>query len=180
AVVDIFAALLNGATLFPFNIKEDDPSKLADWLIKEEITVYHSTPTLYRYFLSTVPPETKLTKLRLLVLGGEAVNKRDADRYREHLAADSLFVNLYGSTESTISALHLMNRQTEISKNTVPICCPIADTETLLLDENGEEVGVYGVGEITIKSRHSALGYWRNPDLTRAVFRPDPGDARRQ
>src|SRR2546422_9185418 len=30
------------------------------------------------------------------------------------------------------------------------------------------------VGEIAVKSRYLASGYWRRPDLTKAVFRADP------
>src|SRR5262249_45241876 len=38
AVVDIFSALLNGATLYPKDIKTDGLAGLANWLDREEIT----------------------------------------------------------------------------------------------------------------------------------------------
>jgi len=44
----------------------------------------------------------------------------------------------------------------------------------ILLDDTGEEVGFNRVGEIAIKSCYLSPGYWRKPDLTRAVFLPDP------
>jgi non-ribosomal peptide synthetase component F len=40
AVRDTFSALLNGAALFPFDLKEESGEELAKWMIREEITVY--------------------------------------------------------------------------------------------------------------------------------------------
>src|SRR5207249_4371061 len=49
-----------------------------------------------------------------------------------------------------------------------------------LLDDAGEEVEPGDTGEIAVRSRYLAPGYWRKPELTRAVFLPDPtgGSAR--
>jgi len=47
AATDIYSALLNGATLCPFEIKEEGLARLAAWLRQEEITIYHSSCLLY-------------------------------------------------------------------------------------------------------------------------------------
>ena len=50
----------------------------------------------------------------------------------------------------------------------------------LLRNAAGEQVAVYGDGEILLRSRHLALGYWGRPDLAAAAFLPDPeGEDRR-
>ena len=54
SVMDIYGALLNGATLYPIDIKQEGLAGLSQRLIDEEITVYHSTPTVYRYFVNAV------------------------------------------------------------------------------------------------------------------------------
>src|SRR6185503_20498665 len=54
AVMDIFGALLNGATLCPFDIKAEGLARFYQWLVDNEITIYHSTPTVYRYFLDSL------------------------------------------------------------------------------------------------------------------------------
>ena len=54
AVMDIYGALLNGATLYPVDIKEEGLAGLSEWLSNEEITIYHSTPTVYRYFVNSL------------------------------------------------------------------------------------------------------------------------------
>jgi len=48
------------------------------------------------------------------------------------------------------------------------------------LDEASQSVGPDAVGEIAVRSRYLAPGYWRGPDLTEAAFLADPqgGSAR--
>jgi acyl carrier protein len=60
----------------------------------------------------------------------------------------------------------------------VPIGYPVTGTTVALLNPDGEEVGVYGIGEIVIQNPHVALGYWRQPELTRAAFQGDEDDPR--
>ena len=62
----------------------------------------------------------------------------------------------------------------------MPVGYPVEGIELLLIDENGKEVGDDQIGEIVVRSRYLALGYWRRPDLTEAKFFPDPegGDKR--
>jgi len=172
AIMDIFGAILNGATLYPIDIKEEGLNYLSQWLINQKITIYHSTPTLYRYFISTLNKEQQLSHIRLVVLGGEEVVRRDVELYREHFADDCLFVNGLGPTESTVTLQYFLNKQTEISRNTIPVGYPVEETEILLLNEAGEKTNFSG--EIAIRSHHIALGYWQDPTLSQTVFLPDP------
>jgi thioesterase domain-containing protein/acyl carrier protein len=176
--MDIFGALLNGATLYPMNIKQEGLANLSVWLREQEITIYHSTPTVYRYLIGSLAGEKVLPRIRLVVLGGEEVFKRDVTLYKKQFGPDCIFVNGLGPTESTVSLQYFINSQTEITKHTVPVGYPVEDTEISLLNEAGEQTAVYG--EIAIRSPHIALGYWRKPELTAAAFLADPeGGARR-
>jgi len=174
AVMDIFGALLNGAALFPVDLNESGFDYLQDCVVNEGITVYHSTPTVYRYFVGGLADEETLDLVRLVVLGGEEVVKTDVDLYKKHFSPDCLFVNGFGPTESTLALQYFISRETEISRAAVPVGYAVPETEILLLDEFGECVPIHGVGEIAIKSDYLALGYWRNPELTAKRFVPDP------
>jgi non-ribosomal peptide synthetase component F len=55
---------------------------------------------------------------------------------------------------------------------------PVQETEVVLLNEDGSAAEIYG--EIGIRSEHVALGYWRRPELTKAVFLPEPEGGSRQ
>jgi amino acid adenylation domain-containing protein len=178
AIMDIFGALLNGATLYPVSLREEGFGQISAWLRTHEITIYHSTPTVYRYFVSALNGTEGFPKLRLVVLGGEAVYKRDVELYKHYFAPECLLVNGMGPTESTVSLQYFINKQSEILRNAVPVGYPVDGTEVLLLDEAGEPTEI--TGEIAIRSAHIALGYWGQPQLTQAAFLPDPeGGSRR-
>jgi amino acid adenylation domain-containing protein len=175
SVMDIYGALLNGATLYPIDLKEGGLAGLPEQLIDEEITVYHSTPTVYRYLLNELEvadKKSEFPKIRLVVLGGEKVNRADVELYQQNFSADCLFVNGFGPTEATVSLQNFIDKQTEIIGDSVPVGFPVADTEVLLLNKAGKPAEISG--EIAIKSEHVALGYWRNTDATTAAFNSSP------
>jgi amino acid adenylation domain-containing protein len=175
AVMDIYGALLNGATLYAIDLKEDGLVDLPQQLIAEKITVYHSTPTVYRYFVNELNDADKkfeFPNLRLVVLGGEKVNRADVESYRQHFGDDCLFVNGLGPTEATVSLQHFIDKRTNISTESVPVGFAVADTEVLLLNQAGQRAEISG--EIAIKSAHVALGYWRNHEATAQAFGGSP------
>jgi len=168
AVMDIYGALLNGATLYPLDIKEDGFGGLCETLSEQGITIYHSTPTVYRYFVNEMQGRGQLPGLRLVVLGGEEVTPSDVELYQNNFADDCLLVNGLGPTESTVSLQYFINKQTAISGTRVPVGYPVDATEVSLISNAGKRTEMYG--EIAIKSEHVALGYWRNAKTTDAVF----------
>src|SRR5205085_11283975 len=91
-----------------------------------------------------------------------------------HFAAHAILVNGLGPTESTLALQFFIDPDTRIHRNAVPVGYPVDATEVWLLNEAGEQPAVYGLGEIAIRSEQTALGYWNRPDITEAVFLPDP------
>jgi amino acid adenylation domain-containing protein len=174
AIVDIFAALLNGATVCPWSVKEQGLAALAAWILQEKITIYHSTRTFYESFLDSLDRRIRFPELQAVVLGGEAALQHDFVSFQRQFSQNSIFFNLYGATESSINLLYPMNGQTTVTQNTLPIGYPVEDTEVRLVNEAGEEAELYG--EIAIRSAHVALGYWGQPEMTRNAFLPDPVD----
>ncbi len=180
SVKNIFGALLNGATLLPFNLKEEGPARLSAWLTEEAVTLCQMVPTVFRHFVSDLAGTEMFPALRVLYLTGEPLLKRDVEMYRAHFPASCLLVNALASTELNTVRQYFIDKGTEISGSVAPVGYAVEDTEILLLDETGAAVGPGLVGEIAIKSRYLSLGYWRKPDLTGEVFFPDPdgGDRR--
>jgi amino acid adenylation domain-containing protein len=176
----IFLAGLNGAALFPFNIKEEGLTHFGTWLTQKGITFYCSIPTLFRHFVRTLRDEKAFPSVRLIWLSGETVEERDVARYRKHFSSDCLFIHGFGATETGPVLFYFIDAKMRLPDNNVPLGYVAEGAEVLLLDENGAEVGNNRMGEIAVKSRYLALGYWRQPELTQAVFGPDPsgGDAR--
>src|SRR5207247_2488216 len=138
SVSDIFGALLNGAGLFPFNIKEEGLLHLKDWLINEEITVYHSVPTVFRHFVATLNGAEQFPKLRLVKLGGESVHRKDFDEFKKHFPPSCLFQVGFGATEINSICQYFCDHWSTFGGATAPVGYVMDDTEILLLDGNGQ------------------------------------------
>ncbi|UCE20068.1 MAG: non-ribosomal peptide synthetase [Gemmatimonadota bacterium] len=174
SVRTIYGALLNGASLFPLNIKEEGFVSLSDWMIEQEITIYRSVPTVFRHFARTLSRKMDFPVIRLIYLAGEPVYRRDVMLYRDHFSSDCILVNGLGSIESLTYRWYFLDKNVHITGTNVPVGFAIDDMEVQLLGDNGKEVGVNEIGEIAVKSRYLSPGYGQNPDLTRQKFRPDP------
>jgi acyl-coenzyme A synthetase/AMP-(fatty) acid ligase/acyl carrier protein len=166
--------LLNGAALYPFDLRKEGVDRLADWMIQEEITNYHSTPTAFRRLASALTGKEKFPLLRLIELGGEPVYKEDVELYKQHFSQDCFLVNNFGVREAGFIACYFVDRETPITTSTVPAGYPVEDVEIRLLDDAGNQVDPGCAGEIVVKSRYLRLGYWQRPELTEAAFRADP------
>ncbi|ARV58500.1 acyl-CoA synthetase [Nostocales cyanobacterium HT-58-2] len=174
AMRGITNALLNGASLYPLNVKEEGLNSLVNWLIQEEITIYHSVATLFRQFVGILTEEQQFPKLRVLIFGGEPVLRRDVDLYKKYFSSNcAMYVGL-GATETGTVRQFIVDKNTQIDTSTVPIGYPVEGIEILLLDEAGVEVECGSIGEIAVKSEYVALGYWQKPELTKTAFQPDP------
>ncbi|MES2936776.1 MAG: non-ribosomal peptide synthase/polyketide synthase [Pseudomonadota bacterium] len=170
AVMDILGALLNGARLVIADPRGGAPHELVERILAERISIYHSTPTLYRHLFGAAP-QLQASPLRLVVLGGEPVAATDLALFDSVFPADCVLVNGYGPTESTL-ALQQFIRHGETSLQPPAAGLPIEGT-AIALGEPDAKPHAYQSGEIIIRSEHVALGYWNAPELTTAAFGTD-------
>ncbi|MGX7825168.1 beta-ketoacyl synthase N-terminal-like domain-containing protein [Actinokineospora sp. 24-640] len=101
AIPDLFPALLTGAAVVPVDVRAAGVAETARLLAEHAVTVYHSTPTLYRYLLDY---GRSLPSVRAVLLGGEQATWADLRRGRNAFAPGCVFVNGYGATEVTFAA----------------------------------------------------------------------------
>lgn len=180
SLTGIFGALLNGGASFPFDLQAEGLHHLADWLVREEITIFKSVTTIFRRFAESLTGGEQFPRLRLVHVGGETVTHRDVDLFKVRFPATCRLVVRLSSTETGIVCYYPVNPATPVQAHVVPVGYPVADKEVLLLDDAGNLVGPDQIGEIAVKSRYLADGYWRQPEHTRATFLADPegGDVR--
>ncbi len=176
-LMDLFGALLSGASAHLWDLRRRGFAGLSSWMRERRITVIHATPTVFRQILAE-PGRAILPDVRRVVLGGEAVRAADLVAFRSAFSPDAVLVNGLGPTESTLALQAFFSASDPIDDDPIPIGRPVAGTEARLLDEHGR-ASTTDEGELAIVSRHVALGYWRRPDLTAAVFLDDPGSRAR-
>ena len=180
SVRTVYGALLNGASLYPFDITAEGLNSLANWLTLNEITIYRSVPTVFRHFASTLTGEERFPKLRLIYLAGEPVYKNDVVLYRKYFSKDCIFVNRLGTGEALTFRWYFIDKNTPIEGPLVPVGYPVPDKEVVLLDAMQKDADNSRTGEIAVKSCFLSPGYWNRLDLTRAAFLTDPDGGNRR
>ncbi|TDP89071.1 beta-ketoacyl synthase N-terminal-like domain-containing protein [Labedaea rhizosphaerae] len=149
AIPDLYPALLTGATVVPVDVRAVGVAATAQALDRHGVTVYHSTPTLYRYLLDALGG-TRLAAVRTVLLGGEQATHLDLHRGRDSFAPDCVFVNGYGMTEATFVAHHRLPAAAVDPSVSGPL--PIGSALP------GFELALTG-GEIEVRGHHLVAGY---------------------
>lgn len=175
SLLPIFGTLLTGGTLLPFDLKHG-LANLSHWLREERITVFMGVPTLFRHLAQSLSGDEEFPDLRLITVGGEAVLKSDVELYKKYFAKYASMRHGIGGTEMGSFRYFMIDKDTEIPENIVPVGYPLPDKEVLILDDDGQPVPPNEVGEIVVKSRYLSGGYWRRPELTAEKFKDVPGE----
>jgi len=172
SIPDLYSALLNGATLYPYDVRDrDDNLKLSEFLLQEKITVWHSVPSLYNFFVNTLTGEEHFDHLRCIMLGGEPLRWYEIEMFKKHFAG-AIFANIYGQTEATVNSIWTIGADDPISR--LVIGEPLDNTRVFVVDKEGNEVDRFETGEILVACPHISPGYWKSEELTKKSFSLDP------
>ncbi|MBW1742417.1 MAG: AMP-binding protein [Deltaproteobacteria bacterium] len=174
SMASTFGGLLNGATVCPYSLKGPGLVHLAEWLSQEKITFCVLVSSAFRRFVDTLKGTETFPHLRLIVLAGEPVYRRDVELYKEHFSDDCILCVRLAGTETHEIRSYFIDKETRIPESLVPVGYALIDKDVRLMDDDSKEVPINEVGEIVVSSRYLALGYWLQPDLTQEDFRPDP------
>lgn len=169
----LWCALLNGATLCPFPVKSRGVTGLAGWIVDRGLTVYVSSASIFRALVKTIDNRFVFPGVRAVRLASESVTKDDVALFRRHFPAESVFVHTLSSSETGNIAWSRWTKDDEIPEGRLPIGHVSRGIEVLLLGEDGQPVPSGEIGEIAVKSRYLAAGYWRDPVLTAKRFSDD-------
>ncbi len=181
AKTQCFAALLSGATLYLPNLSQFHLHTLLESLSKEQITILAMPPIgMFRQVLDELSNGNKLSSVRLALLGGDDLYPGDVDRFFSIFQPDTTLVfRLAGSEMNLLCEIHL-HPGMKFPSEKIPVGYPVPGKDVMLLDETGREVLRGEIGEIVVRSRFLATGYWHQPELTAERFKLDPagGDER--
>jgi amino acid adenylation domain-containing protein len=176
ALEQVMMALSRGAALFLRGDELWNPQELYQRVEKYGITVM-ALPTAYWHQLawawSKMPGQNGRFPLRLVDIGGELMSLDALRRWQAFQPPHMVLHNVYGPTETTISATLLpITRDTRLSANSIG--CPITGKRVYILDGRMEPVPIGVSGELYIGGDGLARGYWKRPSQTAAAFIPDP------
>ena len=171
-----FASLLNGAALYPFNIRQQGVAPVAEWLIRQEVTIFFSVPVLFRQFVATLTVKEIFPHLRIIQLGSDLVTPKEIEEYQRHFSANTILVIRFGTTETGTLRRMYFDSESSLKEIQNAVGYATEGADVCLIDDNGAALPCDAVGEIVVKSRYLSPGYWRRPELSREKFIADPND----
>lgn len=178
---DLFVAWHSGACVCCPTRKE--LFKPGAFINSRRLTVWFSVPSTALFMQRLgVLKEGAYPQLRLSLFCGEAL-PLELVRQWALAAPNSVIENLYGPTELTIACTaYRWNEErspAECEHGVVPIGQPFSGMETMIVDEELEEVEAGAAGELLMTGPQLCLGYWQDEKRTRQAFVTPPNGAGR-
>jgi amino acid adenylation domain-containing protein len=173
---EIFSSVKAGAALsivppgiFSF------PRSLAAFIENEQLTIWHSVPSLIsRLTLYGKLEQKNFSKLRLVHLAGGPVPIRQIHQFIRFFPHINCY-NIYGSAETYEIARYKINQLSHSADN-VPVGRPWEGVEMFLVDESGSlvEEKEEARGELYVKTPSMMQGYWNDLNRTKEVLIDSP------
>ena len=171
---DVFVPLCAGGTscIPPAPVNRSDPAEILAWLERERIGLVHTVPSLLAGFLKGAGRCQGLGfgNLRWILLSGEPLHSAVIRTWRQLFGRRTRFMNLYGATEATMVQFSHEVTSRDLRAPQVPVGEPIRGYAAEILDPEGRPCRPGEIGEIVIRSRFLAAGYWHDAEATRTAF----------
>jgi len=174
SILELLCPLVFGMTIvIATEDVASDPLLAAKEIVEQSISVLQVTPT--RLTLLMDASSQLLSKVRILLVGGEALNDALARRIAAVSEAhpDLVAMNVYGPTETTI-----WSSADRIQAEQVTVGMPLDGEQVLIVNSALKPQPVGIPGEILIAGSGVALGYVGLESLTREKFVFHPLDKR--
>jgi amino acid adenylation domain-containing protein len=173
---DAFVPLCSGGVVCAPESRELvlDAGRLVEWLNTARIEVLHCVPSLFRALMNERLSSDDFAALKSVVLTGEPLYPADVKRWMDVFGNRVRLFNIYGTTETSLSKFVYEVKPEDVERASIPVGRPIKGSALLLINSRGQLCREETVGEIHIRTPYRSHGYYGEPELTRAVFVPNP------
>ncbi|HLP58410.1 MAG TPA: amino acid adenylation domain-containing protein [Candidatus Deferrimicrobium sp.] len=164
---EIWGMLLNGISIYQVDKNVLlDLEKLNETIAKQQITIVHFTPQLFKEIVTHGPGI--FAGIRCLLVGGDVVTPAAVNRLRnkyKHLE----ILHMYGPTENTTFSTFFPIAQDY--DHHIPVGKPISNSTVYILDSYGSLRPMGVAGELCTGGDGVARGYLNHPELTNDKFK---------
>ena len=108
-------------------------------------------------------------------MGGEDLYRTDLKLFRDLFPRTTTLSYRLAGSEAMLMRENRIDARSPLPDGKIPVGRAVSDKELLLLDEQHLPVGDGQIGEIAIRSRYLASGYWRKEELFKRTFQTNPG-----
>ena len=170
----IFGALLNGGTLFIADPRRIGINGVLRRFHDGRITICLIVPALFRALINSNDAKSALGNLRVIQLVGETVYVRDVEIARTVLPTACQIEISYGSTEAAGRICRwVVPPNWTADGPRIPCGHPLPGHTVWVAQEDGAPSHT---GELVLRSRYVALGFWQDGCLQQGSFEQDPID----
>ncbi|MUG96484.1 amino acid adenylation domain-containing protein [Scytonema sp. UIC 10036] len=175
SVWEIFAPLLKGIpTVIISNSDVLDSQLFIESLAQHQVSRIILVPSLLRLLLDNYSHLVKkLTHLKFWITSGEALSVKLVQSFRELMPFAKL-INLYGSSEVSANATYYDTSLLPEQAHSVPIGCPIDNTQIYVLNRDLQPTPIGVIGELYVGGDGLAKGYLYRPELTQERYIDNP------
>ncbi len=175
SVHDIYAALYFGARMeiippsyFSF------PIKLVEYMNERRITAFLWVPSAMGIVANLDVFRFACPKdLKYVMFAGEVLPRKHLEYWRRYLPG-AVYANLYGPTETFVCTAYVLEAG-EAGEEPLPIGKPIDNAQAVILGEDGLLAKEGEEGELCLRGSCLAIGYYGDPERTKASFIQNPG-----
>jgi thioesterase domain-containing protein len=140
---------------------------VAQWLDKLAVTIYHSVPSLFR---SVVSAGQVFEHVRVVRLEGDRATRLDLELFRRHFTPRSVLAVGLGTTETGLVCQYFLEHSGALPEGVVPIGYPVTGMQFEVRGDDAQPVRPGTAGEIVVRSRFLATGYWKDAAATARAF----------
>ena len=167
-VVETLVAIAIGRTVVFADSEEMMlPWKLAQLMEKYDTGIFEMTPSRLGLYFKNEEFCRAASKIRLLMVGGEVLNKPLLDKFYQH--SNGTLLNMYGPSEATVyTTMGVIPKDGYIT-----IGSQVMNTRVYVVDENLKPVIPTAVGELCVAGESLSIGYVSSAELAEKSFVDD-------
>jgi amino acid adenylation domain-containing protein len=172
SVLDIFVAIKHGATLCLISeAVGKNPRELAGFIETQRISIWYSTPSILTLLVQFGQLESiDASTLRIVLFAGEVFPVKHLRAVKKMWPAP-VYYNLYGPTETNVCTFaRIPEAVPEDRDEPYPIGFACSHCDSLVLDEDGQEVAAGEEGLLYISGPSVFQGYWNRDEVNRTLF----------
>jgi len=152
--------------------QEVSPCSLTGSLVADSPSMSHRLRSSAHWLRQLMLGWYSLTCVRLCCMARRSP-QTISKTFRRHFPRASTLVHTLSSSETANIAWSRWAPGDHVPAGLLPVGRFARDMDVLLIGDDGQPVARGEVGEIVVRSRYLANGYWRDPDLTAQRFSAD-------